>query len=268
MTVDLSDGFEYHVVGGVDYYVNDRFSMYVDARYVWAESKVDIRIDGAHQVRMPAFDDGRLQIFSEGSATAPILWEDGGLTGCPTCAQDGLFATEDANGNRTLDTLLGEGTGVLYLYNAGPNQASPFGTWQSSEMVGVIDCSATPATCPWINGSQLDSEDRNLNGYMDRYLSWGVDICSMPGGSANPICANAETTIATRYVWPAGCGTTISQATESNRLAEGCPPIPPTGADNTFTTTGADNESDIYLIQGGKINLGGFSLGMGVKFTF
>lgn len=268
MTVDVSDGFEYHVVGGVDYYVNDKFSMYVDARYVWAESQVDVKIDGAHQVRMPAFDDGRLQMFNEGSATAPSLWEDNGVNGCPTCVHDGLIATEDSNGNRTLDTGLGEGHGVLYLYPAGPNPGSASGTWLAGQAVGVIDCTSTPATCPWNNGEFLDSEDQNLNGYMDRYLSWGVDICSLPGSQSNPACAGLQPAVEPRYVWPAGCGTNLSQATGSNRLGEGCPPVPPTGASNTFTSTGGDNESDIYLIQGGKINLGGFSLGMGVKFTF
>ena len=269
MTVDLSDGFEYHIVGGIDYYLNDKVSMYVDARYVWAQSQVDVKIDGAHQVRMPAFDDGRLQMFSNGSVTAPNLWEDNGIFG-GTSAHDGLFATEDGNGNRTLDSdpPIGEGHGVLYLFNAGPNPNDPTGTWQAGQAVGVIDCSATPATCPWDNNGQLDSEDENLNGFMDRYLSWGVDICSMPGQTGNPACRTAETLTQTRYVWPAGCGTLLSQATESNHLAEGCPPIPPVGADNTFTSTGADNQTDIYLIQGGKISLGGFSIGMGVKFTF
>jgi hypothetical protein len=33
-------------------------------------------------------------------------------------------------------------------------------------------------------------------------------------------------------------------------------------------TTGSDNPVDKYLIQGGQIRLGGFSFGVGVKFTF
>jgi hypothetical protein len=179
-----------------------------------------------------------------------------------------LLATEDFNGNRTLDLLSGEGAGRLYLYNAGPNPNSADGTWKQGEWVGVVDCPPAPAACPWLNGNNLDSEDLNLNGFMDRYLSWGADVCSLPGHASDPVCAGASAVAETRYVWPTGCGTTLSQATESNHLAEGCPPLPPTGASNSFTSTGADNESDIYLIQGGKINLGGFAIGMGVKFTF
>ncbi len=266
MTVDLSDGFEYHVVGGVDYYVNDRFSMYVDARYVWAESQVDVKIDGAHQVRMPAFDEGRLLLLSNGSTTSPNFWEDQGLNGCPTCAHDGLIATEDSNGNRLLDTGLGEGHGILYLYPSGPNPNDPNGTWTSAQQVGVIDCSLDP-TCPWRDDGTFNTEDANLNGFMDRYLSYGVDSCTIAGSTTNPVCANVGTITETAYVWPAGCGTSLTQAEAPNRLPEGCPPIPPAG-DKTYTSTGGDNESDIYLIQGGKINLGGFSIGMGLKFTF
>lgn len=270
MTVDLSDGFEYHVVGGVDYYVNDRFSMYVDARYVWAESEVDVRIDGAHQVRMPAFDPGRLQRLDQGSVNAPNFWEDGGLTGCASCTHDGLLATEDGNGNRTLDPMLGEGAGVIYLFPAGPNPphpTDPVGGWTSNNAVGVIDCSATPATCPWMNDGIFQTEDLNQNGYLDRYLSYGLDFCTVPANRSLPACVGSGAGSEIAYVWPDGCGTSPSNATGSSRLAEGCPPIPAAGS-ATYTSTGGDNATDIYLIQGGKINLGGFSIGMGVKFTF
>jgi len=33
-------------------------------------------------------------------------------------------------------------------------------------------------------------------------------------------------------------------------------------------TTVNDNAADTYIIQGGKIRMGGFSLGVGFKFTF
>jgi len=45
MSASVNSGMEYHLMGGVDYYFTDRWSIYIDARYVWAQSKVKIRID-------------------------------------------------------------------------------------------------------------------------------------------------------------------------------------------------------------------------------
>jgi hypothetical protein len=49
-------------------------------------------------------------------------------------------------------------------------------------------------------------------------------------------------------------------------LMEGCPTPPPPG--NFVPNSGVDNLVDRYVVQGGSIRLGGFSIGFGMKFTF
>jgi opacity protein-like surface antigen len=260
MIAEVNDGFEYHVVGGVDYYISDRLSMYVDARYMWSDTAVDITIDNNHQVRMAASDLGKLQLFSEGSVQAPALWEDRGFTACGTfgCASDGLIATEDGNGNGLLDTGAPylEGSGTLYFFPAGPNPNDPQGFWTDpAQAVRVEVCAAC------VNG-RFDTEDVNNNRIMDRYLLWAVDICTQPGGSSNPVCRPTDARPSVQYVWPEGCN--LNLPVYPSVVGEGCPRPP--GFD--MSNSGLDDVSDIYLIQGGKISLGGFSLGVGVKFTF
>ncbi len=58
LTASVNDGMEYHLMGGVDYYFNDRWSLYIDARYVWADSTVKIRIDNQSQVLASIKDYG------------------------------------------------------------------------------------------------------------------------------------------------------------------------------------------------------------------
>jgi opacity protein-like surface antigen len=50
LTASVDSAMEYHLMGGVDYYFTDRWSVYIDARYVWAQSKVSVRIDNQTQV--------------------------------------------------------------------------------------------------------------------------------------------------------------------------------------------------------------------------
>jgi len=71
------------------------------------------------------------------------------------------------------------------------------------------------------------------------------------------------------YVWPGGTQAPCSQVqptTPGNFLPEGCPPVIPGGGH--VAGAGDDDLVDKYSVQGGKIHLGGFSLGFGVKFTF
>jgi hypothetical protein len=305
MTAEVNSGFEYHLVAGVDYYLSDRMSMYVDARYMWSDANVNITTDGAHQVRLSAYYPGRLQGFRDGSVEAPNYWEDrgfttpgpnatpvdcaydhNGMTGID-CSGDGLFATEDSNGNGTLDPGAGEGTGKLYFYKLGPNPDDVNGRWTTPEF--VVDC----PSCPWANNFYdhdndpnptspalpvLDTEDANNNRYLDRFFSWGVDVCSLPDAATNPICAPADIRALPQYVWPGGCSLTLSDPTTPNPEAEGCPRPPgiprflgaggnPWAAPNVSQTP-ADDVSDVHVIQGGEVKLGGFSLGVGFKFTF
>jgi len=262
LTAEVSGGFEYHLAGGIDYYISDHVSMYVDARYLWSDTSVNITVDGYHQVRMGALDVGKLQTFSLGSAAAPSLWEDRGFGNCgATCTSDGLFATEDGNGNGTVDSNFGEGAGNLYFFPAGPNPNSADGFWSDPSLaVKVVNCPACA------NNGRLDTEDVNGNRIMDRYLLWGVDVCTQPGAASNPICTQEDLSpLSTQYVWPAGCS--INPVAAPSVVGEGCPPTPQAPGFGAVAT-GVDDQSDIYLIQGGTISLGGFSLGVGVKFTF
>lgn len=58
LVADVEDGSEWHLMGGVDYYLNERFSIYIDGRYVWAQSRVRIRIDGQEQINSGILDHG------------------------------------------------------------------------------------------------------------------------------------------------------------------------------------------------------------------
>jgi len=108
-------------------------------------------------------------------------------------------------------------------------------------------------------------EDKNYNGYMDRYLSYAIDICSTPDGKGNPGCAGVTPSTTPAYVWPGGCATIIPGL--GSKVAEGCPPPQPF-ASTSPKTSDIDNTADIYIIQGGRIHLGGFGLGVGMKFSF
>src|SRR5262249_20958064 len=202
----VNSGFEYHLVGGVDYYINDHMSVYVDARYVWSNTQVNITIDGGHQVRLGDFKPGKLQTLSNGSAAALNLWEDQGIAGCLDCKGDKLYETEDSNGNGELDRngcgpngdpkAPCEG-GTLYVFPVGPNPNNPNGIWDSpTEAIRVEPCAQCAAndtsTDPNLTNSfcgaphsRCDSEDANLNGMMDRFRLYGVDVCSMINASTN-----------------------------------------------------------------------------------
>ena len=58
LVADVEDGSEWHLMGGVDYYLNEHFSIYIDGRYVWAQSRVRVRIDGQEQINAGVLDHG------------------------------------------------------------------------------------------------------------------------------------------------------------------------------------------------------------------
>jgi len=257
--------------------VNDHFSVYVDARYTWTDAAVSITTDGAHQVLLTTFAPGKLQTFRVDSANQ---WEDNGLFG--QSVGDHLIATEDGNGNGTYDDPTRvpggtEGTGKLYLFPAGPNPndpdcaANPAAAacqWQANEAALVLDCT-NDTICPWRDDPNFNTEDLNGNRILDRFLFYGVDICSGIGSgqTADPICTPNDIIPAQQFVWPGnGCNTFQPDAVQGNFFPEGCPPVPTQSSD--VSLAGSDDPADSYLIQGGEIRLGGFSLGVGFKFTF
>jgi outer membrane protein W len=305
MTAEISDAFQWHALAGVDYYVNDKFSFYVDARYVWTSGSVDIRVDGAEQVRFSVTDEGQILLRSVSGN-----WEDTGFLGrsdCQypdplnpgsmrSCAGDGLLATEDKFGGKGPDGEVGteddgppvqngryepeEDDGVIYLL--------PINSRDHAERVGEFHCPSCvgngPETSGAYAGRNKDTEDKNGNGALDTYLLYGIDICTTPEGAGHPRCTSGTGGNITHYVWPEGCANAYDpgshlplpdeNATDEVRRAilstitnQGCPPVPAPGA-TPGTTTFTDNASDLYIIQGGDIRLGGFSLGLGMKFLF
>jgi len=291
ITVDVQSGMEWFAQGGVDYYVNDRFSFYIDAKYVWNTSTVDIRVDDVHQVRFGAIDPGRLYTacvggnqFCSGPSEDPsqwYLWEDKlDLAGkdihtlCTVangasqdCKDDGLLETEDIVFNQNLDTDAGpdhinEDSGILYALppGAGPRDYGE----------------AIQIACPACVNGRLDTEDANGNGTFDRYLLYGYDVCTTQAGAGNPRCNGVAWTpeTAVQYIWPGGgCPQAVdTSANDKSVFENGCPAIPaqktPGSSNATLGTTDVDNPTDVYIIQGGAIKLGGFALGVGFKFTF
>ncbi len=69
-SVEVDDAFEWHLVGGAEYFFNDRWSMVVDARYTFADQQVNISLGGQEQVdfitwpRQLFRPDGSLKIFA------------------------------------------------------------------------------------------------------------------------------------------------------------------------------------------------------------
>jgi opacity protein-like surface antigen len=211
--------------------------------------------------------------------TEYFLWEDTGFATCPGCCPaclgDRYYATEDKFGgnqpgdtpkqNRALEQV--EDDGVLYIL--------PPGSRDLAEYVEIWD-ENHPNFCAGCRGNgRLETEDRNGNTFMDTYLLYGLDSCTTDDWRSNPKCT-ARTSQTPSYVYPEGCAQTLArtQIDPVNLKAlvnVGCPgfgnPSPGQPAE-TSTLTSADNVGDVYLLQGGSIRLGGFSLGVGVKFTF
>lgn len=307
----IRNAFEWHAVGGVDYYTTDHFSVYVDARYVWTSGALDIRTDRAHQVRFAVLDTGRLvtmrRLYRDDNplyrdpndpnhfldpgdpSSGPYLWEDIGVPAnrnfqdnvCPKfpagdpragesmCRNSGYLETEDRNMTGALDDRCNnendfcEDEGWLYQF--------PPGSRDIGERMRI--------ECPnCAHNGLLDSEDANGNGYLDRFLLFGVDICTTPQGVGHPRCIEDDfNSLAYHFVWPEGCSQELATLGPFSQLTEtGCPAFPEAKLDPVsgelvrphVQTTVNDNAADTFIIQGGKIRMGGFSLGVGFKFTF
>jgi outer membrane protein W len=351
---NIHNTYEWHMAGGVDYYATDHFSVYVDAKYVWTSGALDIRTDGAHQVRFGVADSGRLLVqrrlyrdddpayvdaardpnhfLDPGDpASGPYLWEDYGVPSnthfqmdiCPRnadgtsmCRNSGFLETEDRNMNGNLDTACDgpggennycEDEGFLYrllpgsrdvdealridcpscYHNQSPNDGRD-GIHGTADDVLAQNVNVGPDGIPLTQDDGFDTEDANGNGFLDRYLVFGVDICTTPQGVGHPRCIEDQfNDTRFNFVWPEGCSRDPQTLGPFEALREsGCPPFLPARQRTVggvpvrdsqgniiydrgnVQTTVNDNAADTYIIQGGKIRLGGFSLGLGFKFTF
>ena len=312
LEASIKNAFEFHAVGGVDYYVSDRFSVYMDARYIWTQGAVDIRTDDAHQVRFAVLDEGQLLTetivqtapgqygpgtFKAGDPSTWYLWEDIGVPAnaafhrmCPQCQGDGFLETEDKNQNGLLDERCLPNVANDFCEDEGWLYKLPPGSRDVDESLRMLcpDNINNATGAPGADGIPdcahnrlLDTEDANGNGWLDRYLVYGIDICTTTRGNGNPVCAGRQVADDSHinYVWPEGavagsppfCVQRPDQLGPYSQLQEsGCPPFPRDSNGNLAVVgnTAADNAADTYLIQGGRIRMGGFSLGMGFKFTF
>jgi hypothetical protein len=282
LEANVKNSWEWHAVGGVDYYMSDHTSVYVDARYVWTSGSIDIRTDDAHQVRFAVIDQGRLLLQQQGSINQPYLWEDIGVpanedfhTKCPACQGDGMLETEDKNLTGALDAACENGVGFCedegFLYELPPGSRT-FTKDQMGEAIRIA--------CPGCaHNGLLDTEDANGNGYLDRFLQYGVDVCTTTSAGTNPLCgcggagqpACPTNNNNINYIWPEGCPQRPDQLGPFPQLKEsGCPAFPRDsgGGFASFGSTARDNASNTYILQGGRIRMGGFALGFGFKFSF
>ncbi|MBI1950769.1 MAG: hypothetical protein HYS34_05315, partial [Acidobacteria bacterium] len=189
--------------------------------------------------------------------------------GSSMCRNSGYLETEDKNMTGAVDERCDfegdfcEDEGVLY-------QLLP-GSRDVDESMKI--------DCPLCAGNHvLDTEDANGNGFLDRFLLFGVDICTTPQGVGHPRCLeDGFNNLTYNFVWPEGCSQDPATLGPFSQLTEtGCPPFPPVSVDPVsgavtrphVQTTANDNAADTFIVQGGKIRMGGFSLGVGFKFTF
>jgi hypothetical protein len=213
-------------------------------------------------------------------SSGPFLWEDIGVPDnqhfqddiCPKdasgnsmCRNSGYLETEDKNVSGALDERCDSASDFCedqgWLYKLAP------GSRDVDEALRI--------PCPNCAGNHvLDTEDANGNGYLDRFLVYGVDICTtdrakdFPGRCTAPFPTNNNNVT---YIWPEGCPQRAEQLGPFKQLTEnGCPPFPKNsdGSLATVGSTGSDNSADTIIVQGGRIRLGGFALGVGFKFSF
>jgi hypothetical protein len=244
-------------------------------------------------VRIAVPDVGTLLLFQQGSAASEdqyYLWEDVGVaqnaafhgrcagqsftadpsldpTAVPinyNCQNNGAFETEDKNLNGLLDP--GEDNGMIIALPPGTSDVNEaFDTFYCPECKGnggnPLPSMPTISTNP-------DTEDVNFNAKLDRFLLFGRDVCTDAAlVDQFPECqlrTPVESTNVTKYVYPAGCSESIPSAGGTAKGPEGCPP--PLGI--SAGKTGVDDVADIFIVQGGSLRMGGFSLGLGFKLTF
>jgi outer membrane protein W len=118
VSVKVDQGFEWQVVGGGEYFFNDRMSLVFDARYVVAGQQVTISMNGQDQVDLTSFTedlfrpDGTLKIYTA-SDTAPNPIIDPNVSSNRfVCDFKTARPPRDYNGDGKLDACYG-GSGFV-----------------------------------------------------------------------------------------------------------------------------------------------------------
>lgn len=80
--VSVEDAHEWHLVGGAEYFLNDRFSVAFDARYTFADRYVDIDMNGEDQIDLQIYSeklyrkDGSVKMFNSTGVAPNTLCAD------------------------------------------------------------------------------------------------------------------------------------------------------------------------------------------------
>lgn len=120
-SVTIDQGFQWQVIGGGEYFYNDRLSMVFDARYVISSQAVTISLNGQDQIDVTSFtedifrQDGSLRVFmNQQTAPNPIIDPNNPGTRY-TCDEngDGQFdqPPKDYNHDNKKDACLFNGQG-------------------------------------------------------------------------------------------------------------------------------------------------------------
>lgn len=144
VSVKVEDAFEWHLIGGAEYFLNDRISLVFDARYSFADQNLLIEMAGEDQVNLiiypePMFrQDGSLKVFNARAEAPNTLCSEAGPNAIG-CAGAGPFARVNPHSNQrftcpTVGDFDDDGR-VDQCYNI--LNASPRGVTQPSGMVVV-----------------------------------------------------------------------------------------------------------------------------------
>ncbi len=138
--VDIEDGLQWQVLGGGEYFFNDRFSVVFDARYTIAGHEISILMEGQDQINVETFpeemfrEDGTVKIFTRtGRAPNPIDPNTSGFRFDCDINNDGsldFYADYDNSGN-----LLRDATDPDQCFN--PTPGSPAARGNPSETIVV-----------------------------------------------------------------------------------------------------------------------------------
>ncbi len=111
VAVDVEDAFTWHIMGGAEWFFNDRFSMVFDARYQFADQEVTIDLNGEDQVDFTILSegmfrkDGSTKIFSTNPnpPTANPVNPANGTRSWPKCSGVAPNPVQDVDGDGRLD---------------------------------------------------------------------------------------------------------------------------------------------------------------------
>jgi len=109
-SVSVEQGFQWQVIGGGEYFYNDRFSLVFDARYVIADHAINISLNGQDQVDLTSFTedmfrkDGSLRVFREQAvAPNPVIDPNVSTSTRYSCSPTLTPPPRDYNGDGKID---------------------------------------------------------------------------------------------------------------------------------------------------------------------